>query len=127
MIALGGNDAANVYMGSNIGLEKRIEQMMSVADGQPVVWVTAKTLLDSGPYAQSNVQRWNDALRQSCEEYPNMKIYDWSSAAEDTWFIEDGTHFTSEGYAHRARLTADALADSFPASGNDKDSGCAVR
>lgn len=127
MIALGGNDAANVYMGSNIGLEERIEQMMSVADGQPVVWVTAKTLLDSGPYAQSNVQRWNDALRQSCDEYPNMKIYDWSSSAEDTWFIEDGTHFTSEGYAHRAHLTADALVDAFPASGDDEDPGCLVQ
>jgi lysophospholipase L1-like esterase len=35
----------------------------------------------------------------------------------DGWFIDDGIHFTSQGYAARGRLIADALAKAFPASG----------
>jgi lysophospholipase L1-like esterase len=31
------------------------------------------------------------------------------------WFIDDGIHYTSYGYAQRARLIADALAAAFPA------------
>lgn len=127
VIALGGNDTANVYMGSQIGLEERIERIMEVAGDKPVMWVTVRTLLGGGPYAQANMDLWNQTLKQSCEKYPNMKIYDWASAIDDTWFIDDGTHFTSEGYAHRSRLTAAALVKAFPASGENGGSGCVVR
>lgn len=126
MIALGGNDTANVYIGSQVGLENRIERMMSVAGDKPVLWVNTKTLLDSGPYSNANMELWNRTLEESCDKYPNMRIYDWASAVDDTWFIEDGTHFTSKGYAQRARLTADALARAFPASGVE-NSSCVVQ
>jgi hypothetical protein len=32
----------------------------------------------------------------------------------DGWFIDDGIHFTSTGYAARGRLIADALLEAFP-------------
>ena len=32
----------------------------------------------------------------------------------DDWFIPDGIHFTSHGYAERGRLIADALLEAFP-------------
>ena len=35
--------------------------------------------------------------------YPNMRVFDWAALARDEWFIEDGIHFTSPGYAARAR------------------------
>lgn len=126
MIALGGNDAANVSIGSQYGAENRIERMMSVADGEPVLWVNTKTLLFSTPYDNANMEIWNSALEQACAEYPNMRVYDWASAVQDSWFIDDGTHFTSEGYAWRARLSADALARAFPAT-ESEEPGCLVR
>ena len=57
-----------------------------------------RSLRPDGPYSASNMQRWNDALLDACR-YPNMRIYDWAAVARDGWFIEDGIHYTSPGYA----------------------------
>ena len=126
VIALGGNDTANVYMGSQVGLMDRIERIMSVVGNQPVLWVNVKTLLGSGPYSEANMELWNSTLEQACGSYPNMQVFDWASAVNDSWFISDGTHFTSEGYAQRARLTADVLVHALPTSGREGGSGCVV-
>jgi lysophospholipase L1-like esterase len=45
-----------------------------------------------------------------------MRIYNWAADVQDKWFIPDGIHFTSEGYAARSRLIADALLEAFPSS-----------
>ncbi|HYZ06407.1 MAG TPA: acyltransferase family protein [Rubrobacter sp.] len=125
VIALGSNDTANVYVGSMVGLEARIRRMMRVIGDQPVLWITVKSLLDTGPYSEDNMRHWNRTVVDACAKYPNMRVFDWASLAEDSWFISDGTHYTSEGYRHRARLTADALAHAFPASGESSD--CVVQ
>jgi hypothetical protein len=127
VIALGGNDTANVYAGSQVGLMDRIERMMSLVGDQPVLWVNAKTLLWSGPYSEANMGLWNRTLEEACAGYPNMRVFDWASVANDGWFAADGTHFTPEGYAQRARLTARALVRAFPASGGEGDPGCVIR
>jgi len=124
VLALGTNDTANIYAGSTIDRMTRIERMMSVTGDQPVMWVNVTSLLTSGPYAESNMQLWNRTLVQSCARYTNLRVYDWATATKYGWFISDGTHYTSEGYAQRARLTADALVHAFPASG--KSPGCVV-
>ena len=62
------------------------------------------------------MEKWNNTLEQACKSYPNMRIYDWASAMNNSWFIDDGTHYTSEGYAQRARLSADSLVHAFPTS-----------
>ena len=125
VIALGSNDTANVYVGSMVGLESRIRRMMRVMGDQPVLWITVKSLLDTGPYSEDNMRRWNRTVVDACAKYPNMRVFDWASLAEDSWYISDGTHYTSEGYRHRARLSADALAHAFPASGESSD--CVVQ
>jgi peptidoglycan/LPS O-acetylase OafA/YrhL len=125
VIALGSNDTANVYVGSMVGLEARIRRMMRVMGGQPVLWITVKSLLDSGPYSEKNMRHWNRIVVDACAKYPNMRVFDWASLAEESWYISDGTHYTSEGYRHRARLSADALAHAFPASGESSD--CVVQ
>src|SRR5829696_5578692 len=125
VIGLGTNDAANVYVGSAVDLQPRIDQMMKLMGDQPVLWVTVRSLLTSGPYAEENMERWNQTLEANCDKYPNMRIFDWASWTQDDWFIEDGTHYTAEGYGHRARLTANGLAHAFPASG--ESSSCVVR
>jgi peptidoglycan/LPS O-acetylase OafA/YrhL len=116
VLALGTNDTADVYVGSNITREQRVQKMMSLIGDQPVMWVEVTSLLSSGPYSEKNMQLWNQALQQVQPNYPSMKIYDWPSVAQKSWFINDGIHYTTIGYAHRATAIADALAQAFPAS-----------
>ena len=125
VIALGDNDTADVHVGSTVSLPNRIARMMSAIGDQPVLWVNVKSLLTSGPYSQTNMQLWNRALLQACPRYPNMRAYDWGSAAQTSWFIRDGIHYTSAGYAARGRMIADALANAFPA-GRHARSSCLV-
>lgn len=118
VLALGTNDAANVFVGSNTGLPARIQRMMSAIGEQPVMWVNARSLLGEGePYAEQNMRLWNEALLEACPDYPNMRVFDWASVAKDAWFIDDGIHYSSPGYAARSRLIARALAHGFPAAG----------
>jgi peptidoglycan/LPS O-acetylase OafA/YrhL len=125
VLALGTNEAANVAVGSPTGFDERIARMMDAADGEPVLWVNVKSIRRDGPYSASNLEGWNEALLEACDEYPNMRIYDWASDVHDGWFIDDGIHYTSRGYAQRARLIAAALADAFP-SGSTATPDCVV-
>jgi hypothetical protein len=118
-------------VGSSVTLATRIQRMMSTIGNQPVMWVNVRSLVSSGPYAEANMERWNQALLEACSRYRTMRIYDWASAVRDRWFIPDGIHYYSPGYAARAHLIADALATAFPAAGTagaagDSTSGCVV-
>jgi lysophospholipase L1-like esterase len=124
VIALGTNDAADVAIGSAVGPAQRIQEIMSVAHGSPVLWVNVVSTLNSGPYAESSMQVWNTALNKACAKYPNMRIFNWASLVQPSWFISDGIHYTSVGYAQRSEQIADALAKAFPAKGHS--SGCTV-
>ena len=116
VLAMGTNEAANVAAGSTFGYDQRIESMMSTIGDEPVMWVNVKSLLSSSPYAESGMAAWDKALREACDGYPNMRIYNWAADVKTPWFIEDGIHFTSEGYVERGRLIADALREAFPAT-----------
>ena len=127
VFALGTNDTADVSVGSNVGLAQRITEMMQAVHGQDVMWVNVKSLLSSGPYAEQGMANWDSALQQVCTKYPNnMRIYDWAAAVQDKWFIPDGIHYYSDGYAARAHLIADALAEAYPA-GKPPSSSCTVK
>jgi hypothetical protein len=115
VLALGTNDTADVAVGSNIGLAARVREMMTLLGRQPVMWVNVTSLLHSGPYANAKMMQWDRALLAACPRYPNMRVYDWAPVARRGWFVPDGIHYTSEGYAHRAHLIANALAKAFPA------------
>jgi peptidoglycan/LPS O-acetylase OafA/YrhL len=114
VLAMGTNEAANVAAGSTFTYDDRIDSMMSTIGDEPVMWVNVKSLVANGPYAASNMEDWDEALLEACDRYPQMRIYDWASDVRDPWFISDGIHFTSEGYAARGRLIADALLEAFP-------------
>ncbi len=124
VLALGTNDTANVSVGSNVGRMARIQQMMAVAHGEPVVWVNTQTDLTSGPWSEANMQLWNAALLQSCHSYPNMRVFNWSGQVQPAWHLADGIHYTSAGYAIRAQAIARGLARAFPQNGQSK--GCVV-
>ncbi|MGA3154929.1 MAG: acyltransferase family protein [Streptosporangiaceae bacterium] len=124
VLALGTNDTADIAAGSTYSITYRIQRMMSVANGEPVMWINLKSLLVSGPYAEANMLKWNAALLRACSKYPNMRVFDWAAMAKPGWFISDGIHYTSAGYAVRSEAIADALARAFPQNG--KSSGCLV-
>jgi len=124
VIALGTNDTADVAIGSSTGRMARVQEMMSAAHGQPVVWVDLISTLSSGPYSEANMQLWNATLHQACAHYPNMRIFDWASLTQPGWFINDGIHYTSAGYAIRGQQIAEGLAKAFPAKGHS--AGCVV-
>lgn len=118
VLALGTNEAANVAAGSTIDERERIEKMMAIIGDEPVLWVNVRSLVPPGdPYSKENMQKWDEELVTACSSYPNMRVYDWASDVKDDWFIEDGIHFTSPGYAARAQLIALALAHAFPEKG----------
>jgi peptidoglycan/LPS O-acetylase OafA/YrhL len=125
VLALGTNEAANVAVGSSVGLDERIDLLMKEIKGQPAMWLTVKTLRTSGPWAEAQMRKWNAELQRACSRYPNMRVYDWAAQVKDPWFISDGIHFTTPGYRERARRTALALATAFPAEGGSP-AGCLV-
>jgi len=118
VLALGTNEAANVAAGSAVTERERIEKMMAIIGEEPVLWVNVRSLVEAGdPYSKENMEKWDEELQAACDSYPNMRVYDWASDVKDDWFIEDGIHFTSPGYAARAQLIALALAHAFPEKG----------
>ena len=70
VLALGTNDTADVYVGSKVSQATRIQRMMSLIGNRPVMWVNVKSLLTSGPYAESQMQLWNSALIQRLRAVP---------------------------------------------------------
>jgi peptidoglycan/LPS O-acetylase OafA/YrhL len=114
VLALGTNDTADLAVGSNVGLAERIRRMMSVIGPEPALWVNVRSLLATGPYAESNMQAWNRALLHACRRYPNMRVLNWAALAQRDWFISDGIHYTSAGYAARSAIIAGGLAEAFP-------------
>jgi hypothetical protein len=119
VIALGTNDAANVAVGSTVGMLSRVREMMAAVHGEPVLWVNAETELQSGPWSDANMQLWNETLVRASKLYPNMRIFDWASLVQPGWHLADGIHYTSAGYAIRAAAIAHALASAFPAHGQN--------
>jgi peptidoglycan/LPS O-acetylase OafA/YrhL len=118
VLALGTNEAADVAAGSNVSERERIEKMMAIIGDEPVLWVNVRSLVEAGdPYSKENMEGWDEELVKACASYPNMRIYDWAADVKNAWFIEDGIHFTSPGYAARAQLIAQALAHAFPEKG----------
>jgi peptidoglycan/LPS O-acetylase OafA/YrhL len=114
VLAMGTNEAANVAAGSSFTYDDRIDSMMATIGDEPVLWVNVKSIVDGGPYSAENMEEWDRALLEACDRYPHMRVYDWASDVREPWFIPDGIHFTSEGYAARGRLIADALLTAFP-------------
>jgi hypothetical protein len=120
VFALGTNDAANIAAGSTMDQLARISQMMSVAHGEPVMWVNVRTTLASGSWSNANEQAWDKALLIASHRYPNLRIFDWSAIAQPGWFLPDGVHYNSLGCQLRAAAIANALAKAFPLNGHSK-------
>lgn len=118
IIALGNNDAANITVGARPDAGGRIDLVMKKIGDHPVVWVNTRTLVTSGPNAESNMLTWDSALAQACTRYPNLRVYDWASEVKPAWYTHtDNIHYTTPGYRARSRGIARATAIAFPAKG----------
>ncbi len=126
ILALGTNDTADVFVGSSVDQQTRIDRMMSIIGRQPVLWVDVISLRDAGPYSAEMMRRWNRALLGSCRRYPTMRVFDWAARAKRSWFIPDGIHYGTPGAEARSRLTAQALVTAFP-RGQGPSPTCVVR
>lgn len=127
IIALGLNDAATFGLGQGGATPQyRIETMMSLipADAQ-VLWVNSITMPWANPtYGNRHMQVWNRALNENAQNYPNLRIYDWNKqvrnwtvAQKQSFFQNDGVHYSADGYAVRAKGISMALAMAFPEGG----------
>ncbi len=114
VVALGTTDAANMAAGATLTADQRIDRLMSVIGSDPVLWVNVKTLVDEGAWAESHMVAWDRALQAAAARSSNLEVYDWAAVVQDEWFQPDRIHYTSAGYAQRARLIADALAAIYP-------------
>lgn len=114
VLALGTNDAANIAAGSRVSAAARIDRLMSVAHGQPVLWVNTVTQTLTGPWASIHERAWDAALASARHRYPNLRIFDWAAKARPGWFLPDEIHYNSIGCQSRAKAIADALATAFP-------------
>lgn len=117
VIATGVNDAANYAAGANLAAPERIKIMMDILGDQKVMWPTVTTNTDEGYYANSNMEEFNQALRDAQKDYPNLRIYDWAAEAKPEWFAEgDFAHYGPEGNSQRAERFPAALAKAYPKS-----------
>lgn len=129
VFALGTMDAATVAIGGRPGIDERIDIMMEIAAGDPVMWVNVRTIATEGNWRSEVVAPWNDALLDACNRHDNMRIYDWASDVQDDWYEPDGVHQNNPGNVERAQRIADALATAFPGTAATPDtptagSGC---
>ncbi|HNO97450.1 MAG TPA: acyltransferase family protein [Solirubrobacterales bacterium] len=115
VFALAVNDSGLVAADPSGSASSRIDQMLAVADGDPVLWVNG-SIRESGTlgYMKPEIGDWNEALVETCQAHPEMRVYDWDEEVDPDWFEYDGVHYTPTGYSQRSRLTADALVAAFP-------------
>jgi hypothetical protein len=114
VVALGTTDAANMAAGATLTADQRIDRLMGVIGADPVLWVNVKTLVDQGAWSEPHMAAWDQALTAAAARSRNLKVYDWAAVVQNEWFQTDRIHYTSAGYAQRARLIAEALASAYP-------------
>lgn len=114
VLMIGTNDAANIAAGSNVLAEERIRRMLDVIGGDPVLWVDAVSQRTEDAFRNASMLAWNQELYRVTADYPNVRVFRWYDVVRPEWFRNDGLHYTVEGSAQRAALTAQALVAAFP-------------
>ncbi len=122
IIGAGVNDGANRAVGGSGEEDWRVDQIMELLGDAPVLWPTAATNLNSGPYDNANMAPFNKALLAARDRYPNLIVYDWASDVRPEWFLPgDDVHYQTEGNEKRAEYFAKALTLAFPTDGSAPD------
>ena len=106
-------------------LANAIDQVMAEAAAQGVIrvlWLNYRTntqyVLPGGLPAHTLYDSHNVELTTGAQRHPDLKVLDWDgfTAAQPTWFADDGIHLTPEGTVGLANFIKNAL-DAQPAIG----------
>jgi lysophospholipase L1-like esterase len=97
VVALGTNDSPDPGVFSS-----RIDQVMHIAAGRRVIWVTV---------ARAGWDGLDSALLAASTRWPNLHVIDWRPviAAHPAMQAADGVHLTTAGYQLRAQFIAAAI------------------
>lgn len=100
VVALGSNDLQHSFRPAFF--EKSIRDVMKLAAGRPVSWVTVYR--SDRNYYPRRAATFNAVLSRLAGDYPNLSIIDWSGAlvANPQWQAFDKLHLEPVGY--RARI-----------------------
>jgi lysophospholipase L1-like esterase len=90
---------------------------LAVIGADPVLWIDAATIVETGFWAAPNVVGWNATLTATAPSYPNVRIALWSTFVRPEWFTSDGIHPTAAGVAARVQFVVDSLIANFPRRG----------
>jgi hypothetical protein len=115
VVMVGTNDAAAIAAGSPVLADERIRSLMAVIGNDRVLWVDTVSQRTDDEYRNASMLAWNEVLYGVIAEFPNAHVFRWYDVVQPQWFRDDGIHYTVEGSAQRAALTAQALLEAFPA------------
>ncbi|QTI67269.1 hypothetical protein [Gordonia polyisoprenivorans] len=114
VVALGTNDAAAVAAGASVNAAQRIEKVMAIANGRPVLWPTVKTTdaaRSHTGFAPEAMTAFDQALDAATAAYPNLTVFDWAAQASDSLFYPEGIHYTPDGTMEGVTKFAEAVRD----------------
>jgi len=104
VVALGTNDARSGLTATEA--DTRIDEMMALATGKPVLWVNIYRSDTKGTMAAADL--FDQELEAASSRYPNLTVLDWSSYIQSRPELmgADNIHLTSDGYVARAEWLA---------------------
>jgi len=108
VVALGTNDARTGLTATEA--DTRIDEMMALATGKPVLWVNIYRSDTKGTMAAADL--FDQELAAASSRYPNLTVLDWSSYIQSRPELmgEDHIHLTADGYVARAEWMARQIA-----------------
>ena len=104
VVALGTNDARSGLTATEA--DTRIDEVMALATGKPVLWVNIYRSDTKGTMAAADL--FDQQLAAAASRYPNLTVLDWSSYIQSRPELmgADHIHLTSDGYVARAEWLA---------------------
>ena len=89
--------------------------MMEVIGDDPVLWIDVKTMKERGHYASENMRLFNQALAKAHARHPALRGVRLVGGRQGLVVHGRRHPLHLDGYAYRAALIADAVAEAFPA------------
>ena len=102
VVALGTNDM--ISKSATWYPDYAIDTVMEQAGAVPVLWVNLEFSATGRPDWRSRAVRFNRALKNATNRYPNLVVADWNkffTPKGQSRFVADGIHLTVTGYKTR--------------------------
>jgi len=106
VVNLGANDTLEGYVTQNPASHMR--RILNAAGPTPVLWVDQAEPLPKHDVA---AVAYNDALRATADQYPNMTVVDWGALLDQhhEYLNPDNLHLNPQGQAALAQVIVNAL------------------